>query len=109
MFFGQWKRGLSKYCSLLKDDISLTDDTFTKTCDYVRDSDLFSACHQEPLRTTYSRAQTFKNMLKYIEPQKLTLGIDKSIRQRYAYYILLTQTQNTFLEISKIITALLCK
>lgn len=73
---------LSKLCSLLKDDMSLTDDDITKICDCVRDSDLFSACHQGPLRTAYSRAQTFKNMFTYIEPKKLTLGIDENMSQR---------------------------
>lgn len=78
---------LSKLHSFLKDDMSLTDDDITKICDCVRDSDLFSACHKGPLRTTYARAQTFKHMFKYIEPKKLTLGIDENMSQRYASYI----------------------
>ena len=65
----------SKLHSLLKDDMSLTDDDVTKICDCVRDSDLFSAFHQGPLRTIYSRAQTFKNMFKYIKPPPKKLGI----------------------------------
>lgn len=89
---------ISKLCSLLKDEMSLTDDAVTKICDCVRDSDLFSACHQGPLRTTYSRTQTFKNMFKYTEPKKLTLGIDENMTQRYAYYIPVKQTLNTLLE-----------
>ena len=76
--------------------MSLTDDDVTKIYDCVRDSDLFSACHQGPLRTTYSRPQTFKNM--YIGPHKLTLGIDENMSQRNAYYIPVKQTLNTLLE-----------
>ena len=51
---------LSKLKSLLKDDMCLADVAIAKVCDCVRDSDLFSVCHQGPLRTTYSRTQTFK-------------------------------------------------
>lgn len=60
----------SKLHSLLKDDMGLADDAAAKICDCVKDSDLSSACHWGPLRTTYSRTQTFKKMFKYIEPKK---------------------------------------
>jgi len=89
---------LSKLRSLLKDDMSLTDDAIAKICDCVKDSDLFSVCHQGPLRTTYSRAQTFKKMFKYIEPKKVTLGNDENMTQRFAYYIPLKQTVSGLLE-----------
>lgn len=51
-----------KLHSLLKDDMGLNDDAVIKICNCIRDLDLFSACHRGPLRTTYSRTQTFKNM-----------------------------------------------
>ena len=69
-----------------------------KICDCVKDSDLFSVCHQGPLRTTYSRTQTYKKMFKYIEPKKLTLGNDENMTERFAYYIPIKQTANSFLE-----------
>lgn len=60
---------LSKLHALLKDDMSLTDDDVTKIYDCIRDTDLFSACHQGPLRTTYSRALMFK---ANTNPEELT-------------------------------------
>ena len=45
---------LSKLRSLLKDDMSLADDAISKICHCVKETDLFSVCHQGPLRTTYS-------------------------------------------------------
>lgn len=68
---------LGKLQSLLRNDMHLTDDVVSKVCDCVKDSDLFSFCHQGPLRTTYSRAQTFKQMFHYIEPKKVTLEMMK--------------------------------
>ena len=76
----------------------LTDDAIAKICDCVKDSDLFSACHQGPLRTTYSRAQTFHKMFKYIEPKKVKLGNDENMTERFAYYVPVTQTLNGLLE-----------
>lgn len=88
----------SKLHSLLTDDMGLTDDAVAKICDCVRDSDLCSACHRGPLTTAYSQTQTFKKKFKYIEPKKLTLGIDESNTQINAYYIPLKQTLHTLLE-----------
>lgn len=89
---------LNKLRSLLKNDMLLTDDAIAKVCDCMKDSDLFSACHQGPLRTTYSRAQTFKKMFKYIEPKKVTLGNDENVTERFAYYIPVKQTLSNLLE-----------
>lgn len=68
--------------------MSLTDDAMTKICDCVKNSDQFSVCHQGPLRTSYSRAQTFKMMFKYIEPKKVTLRHDENMTQQFVYYLL---------------------
>ena len=89
---------LSKLHSLLKNDMRLPDDAIAKICGFVKDSDLFSLCHQGPLRTTYARAQTFKKMFKYIEPKKLTLGNDENMTEKCAYYIPVQQTVNCLLE-----------
>nr|XP_020467541.1 uncharacterized protein LOC109966765 [Monopterus albus] len=89
---------LSKLRSLLKNDMCLTDDAIVKICDCVKDTDLFSVCHQGPLRTTYSRAQAFKKMFKYIEPKKIILGTDENMTQRFAYYIPVIQTLKSLLE-----------
>ncbi|XP_035982662.1 uncharacterized protein LOC118557207 [Fundulus heteroclitus] len=89
---------LSKLRSLLKNDMSLNDDAIAKICDCVKDSDLFSACHHGPLRTTYSRAQTFKKMFKYIEPKTVKLGNDENMTERFAYYVPVTQTLKNLLE-----------
>lgn len=75
----------------------LTDEAIAQICDCVKDSDLFSACHQGPLRTTYSRAQTFKKMFKYLEPNKVKLGNNENMG-RFAYYVPVTQTVNNWLE-----------
>lgn len=89
---------LSKLQSLLKDDMCLTDDVVSKVCDCVKDSDLFSFCHNGPLRTIYSRAQTFKQMFNYIEPKKIILGNDENMTPRFAYYIPVKQTLTNLLE-----------
>nr|XP_046250889.1 uncharacterized protein LOC124062276 isoform X2 [Scatophagus argus] len=89
---------LSKLHSLLKNDLSLTDDVVAKICHCVKESDLFSASHQGPLRTTYSRTHTFQKMFKYIEPKKVKLGNNENMTERFAYYIPVTQTLNTLLE-----------
>lgn len=89
---------MSKLHSLLKNDMCLTDDSVAKICDCVKDSDLFSSCHQGPLRTTLSRAQTFKKMFNYIEPKKVKLGNDENMSERFAYYIPLKETLNNLLE-----------
>lgn len=89
---------LSKLRSFLKDDVSLTDDAISKICDCVKESDLFSFCHRGPLRTTYLRTQTFKNMFKYIEPKKVPLGKDEHMTERFAYYIPIKETLSNLLE-----------
>ncbi len=61
---------LTKLSSLLKNYMNLSDEAIAKICDCIKESDLFSACHQGQLRTTYSRNQTFTKMFKYTEPQK---------------------------------------
>nr|XP_021336450.1 uncharacterized protein LOC110440176 isoform X1 [Danio rerio] len=89
---------LSKLRSLLKNEMDLADEVVSKVCDCVKDSDLFSFCHQGPLRTTYSRSQTFKQMFKYIEPKKVTLGNDENMTKKFAYYIPVKQTLSSLLE-----------
>lgn len=66
----------------------LTDDAIGKIIECVKDSALFSVCHQGPFRTIYSRAQTFKKMFKYLDPKKVTLRTDKNMKERLAYYII---------------------
>lgn len=61
---------LNKLHSLLKNDMWLTE-SITKICDCVKDSDLFSYNHQGPMRSLFSRAETFKKMFKYIYPIKV--------------------------------------
>lgn len=68
---------LGKVSSLLK-DMSLSDEVVTKICDCIKESDLFSACHQGQLRTTYSRNQTFSKVLNYTAPKKVALGMDEN-------------------------------
>lgn len=89
---------LTKVSSLLKNDMSLSDEAITKICDCIKDSDLFSACHQGQLRTTYSRNQTFTKILKYTEPKKVALGMDENMKQKYAYYIPVAETLKSFLQ-----------
>lgn len=88
---------LTKVRSLLK-NINLTDETVTKICDCIKESDLFSACHQGQLRTTYSRNQTFSKMLRFTAPKKVTLGMDENMTQKYAYYIPLAETLKSYLQ-----------
>lgn len=89
---------LSKLHTLLREELSLTDDAIDKIEACLRDSDLFSKSHQGPLRSIYSRAQTFKSMFRYIEPTKVALGSDESLTQRFAYYIPVKQTLTNLLE-----------
>lgn len=89
---------LGKLRALLTNDLSLTDDDVTKICDCIKDSDLFSACHKGPLRTTYSRNQVFKNMFKYVEPVKVPLGNDENMTEKFAYYIPVIKTLKGLLE-----------
>ena len=51
---------LSKLHSLLKDDMCLTDDVIAKICDCVKDSDLFSVCHQGPLNNIFKNSDVKK-------------------------------------------------
>lgn len=67
--------------------MSFADEDIAKICDTVKQSDLFSACHTEPTRTAYSRAQCFKDMFKYGEPKKVLLGKDEDRKDRFAYYV----------------------
>lgn len=89
---------LGNFRALLTNDLSLTDDDVTKICDCIKDSDLFSACHKGPLRTTYSRNQVFKNMFKYVEPVKVPLGNDENMTEKFAYYIPVIKTLKSLLE-----------
>lgn len=53
---------ITKVSSVLKNDMSLSDEAITKICDCIKESDLFSACHQGQLRTVYTRnSQNFLN------------------------------------------------
>ena len=87
-----------KVSSLLKNDLSLSDEAVTKICDCIKESDLFSASHQGQLRTTYTRNQTFTKMFKYTEPQKVALGMDKNMTQKCAYYIPVAEILKSFLQ-----------
>lgn len=69
-----------------------------KVSDCIKDSDLFSSTHKGPLRTAYTRAQTFKRMFKYVEPKVVRLGYDDEMRQTNAYYIPVKQTLTNLLE-----------
>lgn len=89
---------LSKLYSLFLDELNLSDDVMGKVCDCIKDSDLFSASHKGPLRTTYARGQTFKRMFKYVVPKAVRLGYDENVRQRIAYYIPVKQTLIRLLE-----------
>lgn len=89
---------LSKLQLLLKNDLNLTDDAVSKICDCVKESDLFSGSHKGPLRTTYSRAQTFHSMFKYVQPKRISLGNDENMLQRFAYYVPVQQTLTSLLE-----------
>lgn len=89
---------ISKLHTLLRGELSLTDDAIDKVAACVRDSDLFSNSHQGPLRSIYSRAQVFKSMFRHIEPTKITLGSDENLMQRFAYYIPVKQTLANLLE-----------
>lgn len=73
--------------NLLLKEMSFADEDIAKICDTVKQSDLFSACHTEPTRTAYSRAQCFKDMFKYGEPKKVLLGKDEDRKDRFAYYV----------------------
>lgn len=74
--------------TIQKNELNLTDYVMGKVCDCIKDSG-------GPLRTTYARAQTFKCMLKYVEPKA---GYDENMRQRIAYYIPVKQTLISLLE-----------
>lgn len=89
---------ITRVSSFLKNDMSLSDEAVSKICDCIKESDLFSACHQGQLRTTYSRNQTFKKKFNYTEPQKVALGMDENMTQKFAYYIPVAETLKSFLQ-----------
>lgn len=89
---------LSNLQKLLREDQGLTDDAISKVFTCVKDSDIFTTCHQGPLRSIYSRAQTFKTMFQYIEPVKVELGSDENMLKRFAYYIPVKQTLTSLLQ-----------
>ena len=89
---------LSNLHTLLREEVSLTDDAIAKVVSCVKDTDLFTTCHQGPLRSIFSRAQAFKSMFQYIEPAKVALGSDGNMTQRFAYYIPVKQTLASLLE-----------
>lgn len=91
---------INKVSSLLKNDMNRSYEAVTKICDCIKESDLFSACHQGQLRTTYSRNQTFTKMFKYTEPQKVALGMDENMTQRCAYYIPVAETLKSFFTVT---------
>ncbi|XP_053090764.1 uncharacterized protein LOC128318517 [Pangasianodon hypophthalmus] len=78
--------------------MSLSDEAVSKICDCIKESDFFSACHQGQLRTTYSRNLTFTKMFNYTEPQKVALGMDENMTQKFAYYIPVAETLKSFLQ-----------
>ncbi len=78
--------------------MSLSDEAVSKICDCIKESDLFSACHQGQLRITYSRNQTFTKMFNYTEPQKVALGMDENMKQKLAFYIPVAETLKSFLQ-----------
>lgn len=89
---------LSRLRSLLKNDTSLSDDDITKVCDSVKESDLFTECHTGPMRTVYSRTETFKKMFHYVEPNKLLLGRDENGKDQFAYYVPIKDTLKCLLQ-----------
>lgn len=82
---------LNKLNAHLKHDL-LTDEDISRICDAVKESDLFSICHEGPMRTVYSRTQAFKKMFKYAEPVKVYLGRDETRSLRFAYYVPIKET-----------------
>ncbi|MEQ2176473.1 hypothetical protein GOODEAATRI_028302, partial [Goodea atripinnis] len=72
---------LTKVGSLLKNR-SLSEEAVNQICDCIKESDLFSACHQGQLKSTYSRNQTFTKMSTYTEPQKVALRLDENMTQK---------------------------
>ncbi|XP_039907141.1 uncharacterized protein LOC120745971 isoform X1 [Simochromis diagramma] len=89
---------INKVSCLLKNEMNLSDEAVTKICDCIKESDLFSACHQGQLGTTHTRNQTFKKMFKYTEPKKVPLGMDENMTEKCAYYIPVGETLKSFLE-----------
>ncbi|XP_076875209.1 uncharacterized protein LOC143525314 isoform X2 [Brachyhypopomus gauderio] len=89
---------LSKLTLLLKEETSLSDQDITKICESIRGFDVFSTCHKGPMRTAYSRAQSFKQIFNYVEPTKIFLGSDENRSDRFAYYVPLRETLKCVLE-----------
>ncbi|XP_046709098.1 uncharacterized protein LOC124388478 isoform X1 [Silurus meridionalis] len=76
----------SKLHSLLQ-NLSLPNETISQIFATVKESDLFSVCHKGPMRTEYSRSQTFKKVFKYVEPKRILLGRDENRTEQFAYYV----------------------
>ncbi|CAI5687008.1 unnamed protein product [Oreochromis niloticus] len=83
---------LDNLTTLLKTNTTLSDEGIAKLCEAVKGSDLFSACHKGPMRTTYSRVQSFKEMFNYVEPKKNFLGQSQNRTDQFAYYVPLRET-----------------
>lgn len=88
---------LNKLRSVLQ-SMTLSDEVVTKICDCIKESDLFSACHRGPLRTTYSRNQTFSKNFKYTSAKKVALGMDANMTHKFAYYIPLAESLKNYLQ-----------
>ena len=89
---------LSKLNSMLKNGTALSDEDIRKVCNSVTESDLFSVSHKGPMRTSYSRAQHFKNNFNYVEPKQICLGRDENRTERFAYYVPVKDTFKCLLE-----------
>ncbi|XP_056623049.1 uncharacterized protein LOC130436430 isoform X1 [Triplophysa dalaica] len=89
---------LKKLSAFLKNDLDLTDENIGRVCDVVKESDIFTTCHDGPMRTNFSRTKTFKEMFRYTEPVKLYLGTDETRSQRFAHYVPLKDTLRSLLE-----------
>lgn len=76
----------SKLHSLLQ-NLSLPNETISQIFATVKESDLFSVCHKGPMRTEYSRSQTFKKVFQYVEPKRILLGRDENRTEQFAYYV----------------------
>lgn len=77
---------------MLLKEMSISEEDILKINDTVKQSDLFITCHTGPKRSAYSRTQCFKDMFKYVEPQKILLCRDENRTERCAYYIPVLKT-----------------
>lgn len=84
--------------NLLLKGLSVSDEDIIKICETVKESDLFSACHTEPMRTAYYRAKCFKDRFQYVKPKRVFLGRYENRTERFTYYVPVLNTLKSMLE-----------